>query len=235
LDVLLKEENAFFNECMNFSSTIARVHQLYSSSDYWRVEDSGSDIPQLLQPEAANSYYGKMYHIHNVFRQSYHDLIQEHSLLPMKEAISRITPEIEELVKERNTQLVDYNANRRRALTLKEKETHLENSGRGNTPQALEIYQDRTKVEFKERHAKKVFDEKNKYTKEEMIRARQEHDQLIQDLFITNIVCQVRKQFSLCLFLFPFVMFCLFSCYCTLFPVLLLLFRLNFLHVLQKI
>jgi hypothetical protein len=176
---------------MNFSSTVARVHQLYSSPDYWPVDGSGTDLPKLLQPDAANSYYGKMYYLHNVFRQSCHQIIQETSLLPMKESISRITPEIEALVKERHIQLVDYDAYRRRGRALKEKETHLEDVGRGNTPQALEIYQDRTKTEFKERHAKKLFEEKNKYTKEEILNARKEHDQLMQDLFITNIVCQV--------------------------------------------
>lgn len=64
--------------------------------------------------------------IHNVVRSSCALINVERGLDPLRESLSELTPTVNNLIKERNALLKDYNSFRRRLKSLQEKKIQLE-------------------------------------------------------------------------------------------------------------
>jgi hypothetical protein len=182
----LNHQKTFFNDALELASTVARIHELYNNPEHWPGSESHPSAP-----EAAAKYRDKMETIHNVYRSSCALIAQERGLEPLRDAIARITPEVETMVKERNTQLIDYDSYRRRVKALKEKHQQYEENGKSTTTAAQENLAEITRFENKEKNAKELFEEKNYKTKQEFLKAKDQHDRIMDDLLIANVVCQV--------------------------------------------
>jgi chromosome segregation ATPase len=128
--------------------------------------------------------------IHNVYRSSCALIALERGLEPLRDAIARITPEIESMVKERNTHLIDYDSYRRRVKGYKEKQQQYEENGKSTTTAAQENLAEITKFENKEKNAKETYEDKNYKTKQELLKAKDQHDRIMDDLLIATVVSQ---------------------------------------------
>jgi hypothetical protein len=117
----LSIQKQYFNDTLELATSINRIHDQYSSEDYWP-----GALPQLVAPKAAQRYREVMYEIHNIYRSSSALTALERSIDPLREAIARMGPTIEGKAKERSTQLIDYDSYRRRLKGLKEKRENLE-------------------------------------------------------------------------------------------------------------
>lgn len=178
-------QKQFFTDALEFSTTISRIHETYGSPEYWPGAES-----ELASINGGTKYRDQMEMIHNVYRSSCALIAVEKALDPLREAIAKITPEIDSMVKERNTQLIDYDSYKRRLKALKEKAESLEQAGKGGTTQAQENLQEIAKFENKEKLAKEGYEDKNLRTKQEIIRARQQSDNLMNDVLIASVVAQ---------------------------------------------
>ncbi len=121
LHSVLSQQKAFFNDVLELTGTVERIHETYADADSWPGPTS-----RLTSPNAALSYKQKMERIQNVYRSSCALINLEKGLEPLREAIARITPEIDSMIKERNRQVVDYDSYRRRLKALREKQDNYE-------------------------------------------------------------------------------------------------------------
>eukprot|EP01040_Poterioochromonas_malhamensis_P006424 gene6424-6920_t len=185
LHAVLNQQKNFFNDAVELSGSVSRIHELYANPEYWVGPAS-----TLSATDAAVRYKEKMDLIHNVYRSSCAVIALEKGLEPLKDAIAKITPEIESMVKERNTQLIDYDSYRRRVKGLKEKQEQYEQNGKGNTPAATENQAEIQKFTNKENNARELYHEKNNKTKEEILNAREQHDRVVDDLLVAVVVTQ---------------------------------------------
>jgi hypothetical protein len=182
---ILNQQKQFFNDATEFSKSVNRIHSQYEDPEFWRGQDT-----QLASIPAALKYKEKMASIHTVYRSSCALVAVDNALEPVKDAIAKITPEIDYMTKERNTQLIDYDSYRRRVKGLKEKQEGFEKNGKANTTAAQDNLQEIQKFEAKEKAAKENYEMTNTKTKQEILKAREQHDQLMNDVLVTSVVCQ---------------------------------------------
>lgn len=124
LHTVLSRQKEFFRDLVEIASSVARVNETNSDSEYWRGASNC-----LTCVEAAELNKESAEYVHNVVRSSCALSMVENALDPLKESIATITPEIDGLVKDRNAQVIDYDSYRRRVKTIREKKEGLEVSG----------------------------------------------------------------------------------------------------------
>lgn len=122
--------------------------------------------------------------------------ISELALEPLRSSVLKMQPEIENIIKDRNNKLIDYDSYRRKVKNLytnKEKQEIKINNEPTNLSEVknLEfIISEISRFEAKLQTAEICYKEDNYKGKDEIIKAKLAHDQLLDYLLITTIVCQ---------------------------------------------
>jgi hypothetical protein len=185
LHTVMTKQKDFFHELVEIASLVHRVNGTYNDPDYWRGASNCLTATQGAELNKESAEY-----IHNVVRSSCTLAVVENAWDPLKDAIATITPEIDGLVKDRNAQIIDYDSYRRRVKTIREKKEGMETQGKTGTPAYAETTQELAKFEGKEQIAKEGYEFKNSNTKEKILNARVQHDNLMNDLLVNLVVAQ---------------------------------------------
>jgi hypothetical protein len=121
LHSILTTQKTYFADAVELSKSVHRVHDQYSNPDFWPGTENH------LQTETASIVYReKIQKIHDVYRSSCALLNVERGLEPLRENVAKLTPEIDGMIKERNTQLIDFDSYKRRLKGLREKQENFE-------------------------------------------------------------------------------------------------------------
>jgi amphiphysin len=185
LHTVMIKQKEFFRDLVETASSVHRINETYNDPEYWRGSSNCLTAVQGAESNKESAEY-----IHNVVRSSCALTVVENALDPLRDAIATITPEIDGLVKDRNAQIIDYDSYRRRVKTIREKKEGMEAQGKTGTPAYAEITQELAKFEGKEQVAKEGYEFKNCNTKEKILDARVQHDNLMNDLLINLVVAQ---------------------------------------------
>lgn len=187
----LANQKKMFADSYDLATSLARIYQRNLTMTDW-----DNTTCQLQQGAAAESFKNSWESIHTVIRSSSAMVSTEMSLEPLRAAVTKMQPEIEAQCKERNTKLTDFDSYRRRLKGLeatKEKQV-AKASGPGATPadqKAVEAtVAEIARFEGKREAAECAYNEDNKRVKEDIIKAKVAHDQMMDMLLITTIVCQ---------------------------------------------
>jgi len=181
----LMKQKAMFSDAEELAKSLARIFDSNLRMSDWPDVDC-----EMKQCHVAEQYNEKMDLIQNILRSSASTVCSEHALDPLRAAIARMNPEIDALCKERDIKLTDYDSYRRR---LKEKETKKEQlaaTGKAETPAAAEIQADIDKFHRKVAAGLEEYTHINNKCKADIIACKSEHDQLMDNLIITTVVCQ---------------------------------------------
>lgn len=116
--------------------------------------------------------------------------IAEYALEPLKAAVTKMGPEVEESVKKRQSIVKDFDSYRRRLKTLEQKK---ENAAQEKVSDAKlgELVQEITRFEAKRETAEAEYNTQNASTKSDIINAKFAHDHLLDLLLICTITAQV--------------------------------------------
>lgn len=181
----LTKQKALFADGEELSKSLARVFDENLRMTDWPDVDC-----ELKQCHAAEQYKIRMDLIQNVLRSSASTVTSEHALDPLKAAISTFTPEIHALKAERAIKVTDYDSYRRRLAEKEAKKQNLEAAGKGDTPAAADIQADIEKFQKKVQSGLEEYTYVNQKTKADIVNAKKQHDELMDQLIITTIVCQ---------------------------------------------
>lgn len=181
----LTKQKALFADGEELSKSLARVFDENLRMTDWPDVDC-----ELKQCHAAEQYKIRMDLIQNVLRSSASTVTSEHALDPLKAAISTVTPEIHALKAERAIKVTDYDSYRRRLAEKEAKKQSLEAAGKGDTPAAADVQADIEKFQKKVQSGLEEYTYVNQKTKADVVAAKRQHDELMDQLIITTIVCQ---------------------------------------------
>lgn len=181
----LTKQKALFADGEELSKSLARVFD-----DNLRMTDWPDVDCELKQCHVAEQYKIKMDLIQNVLRSSSSTVCSEHALDPLRAAIAKVVPEIHALKSERAIKVTDYDSYRRRLNEKETKKQNLESTGKGDTPAAADVQADIEKFQKKVQSGLEEYTYVNQKTKKDIVDARKEHDELMDQLIITAIVCQ---------------------------------------------
>ena len=115
---------------------------------------------------------------------------------PLRAAVTRMQPEIDAACKDRNNKLIDYDSYRRRLKGLqatREKQQSKIDSGTSSAADAKSLEStiaEISRFDAKLQTAEVNYKEDNTKVKDDIIKAKFAHDQLMDMLLITTIVCQ---------------------------------------------
>jgi len=181
----LTKQKALFADGEELSKSLARVFDENLRMTDWPDVDC-----ELKQCHAAEQYKIRMDLIQNVLRSSASTVTSEHALDPLKAAISTVTPEVHALKAERAIKVTDYDSYRRRLAEKEAKKQSLEAAGKGDTPAAVDVQADIEKFQKKVQSGLEEYTYVNQKTKADIVAAKRQHDELMDQLIITTIVCQ---------------------------------------------
>jgi hypothetical protein len=137
---------------------------------------------KLKYGASADAYATKWETINSTFRSSVAAVKNELALEPLRQAVTKMGPEMTAHFKTRQTNLVDFNSYKRRITTMEKKME----SAKDNTGHQEEMEKLKSKLE----HSEQDYTASNTLSKEGVVAARAQHDEIIDMLLITNIVCQ---------------------------------------------
>lgn len=181
----LMKQKQMFSDGEELAKSLARIFDHNLKLTDWPDVDC-----ELKQCHVADQYKEKMEVLQNVIRSSASTVCSEHALDPLRACIARVVPEVEALKVEREVKVTDYDSYRRR---LKEKETkkeQLDAAGKGETPAGAELVAEIEKFQKKVQAGLEEYTHVNQKTKTDIVEAKRQHDQLMDQLIITTIVCQ---------------------------------------------
>ncbi|KAJ1418199.1 hypothetical protein B484DRAFT_453752 [Ochromonadaceae sp. CCMP2298] len=172
------------------AKSLARVYESNERMTDWPYCES-----QLLHGHLAEAYREKMDLVQNVLRSSTSTVCAERALDPLRAAVLQLNPEVLALQKERDMKLTDYDSFRRR---LKEKEAKKEaieaaahNKGMPIPPTEMDrVAADLDKFQKKVQSGLEEYLYVNEKVKGDIIKARALHDQLVDQMLVTAVVCQ---------------------------------------------
>mmetsp|Transcript_34896 Transcript_34896/g.33191 ORF Transcript_34896/g.33191 Transcript_34896/m.33191 type:complete len:295 (-) Transcript_34896:488-1372(-) len=124
----------------------------------------------------------------NVIGASCNIVCREQALEPFKIASSTMQPQIEEICKVRAKMVVDFDSYRRRLKTLEAKKMSIEATAKEKV--LLDLNTEIAKYTAKVSSAEQAYTEFNEKTKGDIIVNRVSHDELLDSLLVTSIVCQ---------------------------------------------
>lgn len=185
LSGLLNQQKQYFAASCELADTLSKVYETNRDPNHW------PGAPNLLNGfQAANSLVSSAEYINNIVRSSASLVAIEQAVEPVNEAIKSLDVEVEQLIKDRNTQVIDYDSYRRRVKVLHDKKEQLQAAGKANTPAFVENNNDIIRLEGKESVAKTSYEQKNDATKKKLLDAKAQHDSLMNNFLIATVACQ---------------------------------------------
>jgi len=174
-------EKGMVNNCVGLSTSIDRI---YKSGD---KDDWPSSKNELTYPASAISYK-KCWDAIQVIEETCQGVNVEQGLQPVTNAINDITPAIELNNKTRTTLVIDYDSYRRRLKGLEQ--AYDVAKAQSKQSKMDDAKNEMMRFERKKETAYEAYQNQNTKTKTDIIAAKRQHDQLMDTLLVTTVVCQ---------------------------------------------
>lgn len=187
---LVNQKKMFADSC-ELAKSLARIYESNQNMTDWTNVEC-----HMQQGVAAASYMTAWENIHTVIRSSSAMTLSELGLEPLRSAVTRLEPEITAACKERNTKLTDYDSYRRRVRDLertKEKQTvrcAAENASASDQKALENTIAEIARFEGKLEVAQDKYKTDNYKVKDDIIKSKLAHDQILDLLLVSTIVCQ---------------------------------------------
>jgi hypothetical protein len=185
LSSLLAHQKRAFGDAHHLATTLQRIYY-----DSLTTNDWPNVTCELKHQDAVEAYKVCWERIHDVYRSSSAAVCDEQGLQPLKQAVTKIAPDVETTRKERDEKLVDYDSYKRRLRNLQSKKADFEAQGKGSSKNAHDNLHEISRFEAKVDATEKLYLEKNQKVKTDTINAKRAHDLLVDQLLITTIVTQ---------------------------------------------
>ena len=114
----------------------------------------------------------------------------EQALEPMRAEITKISPEVDVICKQRDTLVKDFDSYRRRLKALEAKRDAAQAKEKKDDKAIQDAVNEVTRYEAKVDTSRMGYNDSNQLAKESIEAARSTHDELIDSLLITTVVCQ---------------------------------------------
>ena len=173
-------QKSMFYDAKGLSNALSRIYE--SNARAQNFDEWPGVTNNLTYQSTADASSAKWETIFNEYRTSVAAVKTELALEPLRLAVTKIGPEMDAEFKERHSHLVDYDSYRRRIKTL---EMKME-TAKDNTENQKEM----DKLKGKLAISQQEYTEHNRLSKEGIIDARRQHDELMDTLLITSLVCQ---------------------------------------------
>lgn len=189
----LSHQKTMFSGGQKLSLSIAKVYNTNTTIEQ-NNEWPGVTNDLDHEPEAT-VMQAKWDKIHETYRSSTAAVCQEYALEPIKAAYTRLAPEIDNACKVRNAHHVDYESYTRRIKVLKAKQEDLIEKGKaekeGEKTQAfLHSQEEIEKIQNKLNSSQEHYEHHNTKSKADIVAARHSHDEIMDTLLVTTLVCQ---------------------------------------------
>ena len=178
LSETLTMQKTSFSELRQLASVMARVYVRNEEiSDWPDCENKMQELPGAIAFSEVSDY------VHNSIRSSAGMCVVETTLEPLRAAVTKMCPEIADIIKVRDEALKDFDAHRRRVKNLTMKIEAV--------PGKADILEpELNKFEAKLYSSEYKYGQADVKAKHEILLARLAHDKLIDMLLITFVVCQ---------------------------------------------
>lgn len=180
----LSRQKTLFDDAEELAKSLGRVYRNNLQDTEWP-----SCRSELNCGSAAALYEERWYSINNVMRSSASTVNVDHAVDPMRQAVTRLKPDMEATQKERTTQLTDYDSYRRRLKALESKKEALQMKDPNSTA-ANENQAEIEKFENKVKTGLEGYTFQNEKAKQDIRNARKEHDDIMDTFLVTTVVCQ---------------------------------------------
>lgn len=191
LNSTLVNQKKMFADSTELAKSLARIYQQNLTMTDWVNVDC-----HLEHQTTADGYCTAWDNIHSVVRSSSAMAISELALEPLRAAVTKMDPEITAACKTRNTKLTDFDSYRRRVKQLYSTKEKQEAKMAGANPTASDTKSleftigEIARFEAKLQIAEAGYKEDNYKVKDDIIKAKLAHDQLLDLLLVTTVVCQ---------------------------------------------
>jgi hypothetical protein len=169
-----------------FSKAVSKIYSTHLGS---QVNNQWPDSLCTLQSSVLSIKYDECCRTaRNIIGASCDSICAEQGLEPFRTAAAIMQPEIEETWRIRSKLVIDFDSYRRRLKTLETKKTSVEATAKEKV--LLELNTEIARYTAKVSSAEQAYTESNKKTKEDIIASRVSHDELLDSLLVTSIICQ---------------------------------------------
>ena len=177
-----------FSDAKELAISLSRIYNSNASLKPNDWPGSSNELQNIVEVE---NFERKWIHLSDITRSSCAMVCAEQALDQLRAAVTRMGPEIDLSCKDRNTACKDYDSYRRRSKALEAKKESLDSQGKGNTPAYTDLLAEIDKFKNKLELSKENYNNLNDKSKEDIVAAKRAHDQLMDMLVVTTIVCQV--------------------------------------------
>jgi len=183
----LSNQKVMFTDAKELASSLSRIYQ---SNTSMTEEDWPNSKCALSCDLQAIDFARQWVKLSDVTRSSSAAVCAEQALDRLRNAVTKMGPEIDAAVKERNIQQKDYDSYKRRLKALETKKETYDNEGKGASKAALENAEELEKFQRKVETGLENYNYHNKKTKDDIIAAKLNHDEIMDHLLTTTLVCQ---------------------------------------------
>mmetsp|Transcript_20377 Transcript_20377/g.18517 ORF Transcript_20377/g.18517 Transcript_20377/m.18517 type:complete len:465 (-) Transcript_20377:28-1422(-) len=181
---VLTKQKDFFSEAVELSEAMSRIFDR-SANMSWK------DCYCELEYQAnAIAFREAWREINTIIRTSCAMVSTEQALQPLYLAVTKLGPDVEEVCKERNLSVKDYDSHRRRLKGLESKRDTLQAQGKGNSTSYLEAVAEINRFTNKVQSSYDYYIERNSTSKKDILDVKKAHDKLVDILLITVLTCQ---------------------------------------------
>eukprot|EP01038_Epipyxis_sp_PR26KG_P013936 gene13936-18692_t len=178
LHSFMHHEKKMYEDARALAVSLGRIYSTSSDRSHWPNTNC-----KMKEFTAAGAFDEKWKLISEILLTSQASVLVDDALTPLKTNVQKIGPEIDALCKVRNNQAIDYDAHRRR---LREVEKKRDSTAEPTEEQIADV----VKWQGKVNNGKEMYAFHNDKAKTEIILAKQQHDELMDNLLITTVVCQ---------------------------------------------
>jgi hypothetical protein len=186
LDQSLDSHKSDLFKCNEFSKAISKNYSTHLGS---QVNNQWPDSLCTLKSSVLSIKYDESCRTaRNIIGASCDSICAEQGLEPFRTAAATMQPEIEETCRVRSKLVIDFDSYRRRLKTLETKKASIEATAKEKV--LLDLNTEIARYTAKVSSAEQAYIEFNTKTKEDIIRSRVSHDELLDSLLVTSIICQ---------------------------------------------
>lgn len=189
INSVMMQQKQMFNDAHELAAALSRIYTSNADSEW---PGCPSEMTHL---NSALAYKECMKTTHDVVRSSAAMVVVERALEPMRAAVTKMAPEVDKSVKEREALVMDYDSYRRRLKDLERKRDDAEAQGKSGSSANQTTLAEITRFEAKMTNAESKYVEKNKEVKKSIKDSKKAHDQLM-DMFLITVVCAQAELFK---------------------------------------
>lgn len=182
----LSKQKEMFSDSRDLATILARIYHENVIDTEWPQSSKKMELDN-----AAADFKNRWETLHEVYRSSTTMVLAEDGLEPLRHTVTELAPNIENERKDRNSFLKDFDSYRRRLKALETKRDAAEAQGKGGTAAQADTIAEITKYEAKLQNAQGQYTAQNEKTKDDILAAKEVHDELLDTLLITAVVTQV--------------------------------------------